>query len=171
MQNLSDPNPAMVLDVEDIRILERDEAADSGIPLFAAHWQIFIPTLAIGVLYSLAWLILALLGKSDTGLARLFIVVMAIGVPLLAAHAFLRYQTIRLQIDNGRVLCHPGWPTELPIDIPLAMIEDIKIRRGLSGRLFGGGTIIMHITAGKTVAIADLADPDSAKNAIQTASH
>ncbi len=166
MQNAQDPNPALALDVEDLHILERREAANSGVPLFAAHWHIFVPTLAIGLLYSLAWLGLALLGKSDTGLARLFIVVMAVGVPLLAAHAFLRFQTIRLQINEGHVLCHPGWPKELPIDVPLEMIESIRVRRGLSGRLFGGGTIIIRLVTGNTVAIADLAEPVTAHRKI-----
>ena len=43
-----------------------------------------------------------------------------IGVPLLAAHAFLRFQTIRMQVSDGHVFCHPGWPKELPIDVTFA---------------------------------------------------
>ena len=166
MQNVQDPNPALTLDAEELRILERREAASSGVPLFAAHWHIFIPTLAIGLLYSLAWLVLAFLGKSDSGLARLFIVVMAVGVPLLAAHAFLRFQTIRLQVNVGHLLCHPGWPKELPIDVPPEMIESVRVRRGLSGRLFGGGTVVIELVTGNTVAIADLAEPEKARAAI-----
>ncbi len=166
MQKASDPNPALVLDAEELRILERREAASSGVPLFAAHWHIFVPTVAIGLLYSFAWLFLAYLGKSDSGLARLFIVVMAVGVPLLAAHAFLRFQTIRLQINEKHLLCHPGWPKELPIDVPPEMIDSVKVRRGLSGRLFGGGTVVIKLVTGNTIAIADLANPEKARAAI-----
>lgn len=166
MQNVQDPNPAMTLEAEDLRILERHEAKQSGIPLHVAHWHIFAPTCAIALLYSVAWIVLALLGKSDTGLARLFIVVMAVGVPLLAAHAFIRYQTIRLQISKDGVLCHPGWPKELPINIPLQMISSVRIRRGLSDRLFGGGTVIIELVTGGQIAIADLSDPEDARQTI-----
>ncbi|MEM9331893.1 MAG: PH domain-containing protein [Pseudomonadota bacterium] len=163
---MHDTNPAVTLEPEDVHILERAEAQSSGVPLFSAHWHIFVPTLAIGILYSLAWLFMAIVGKSDSGLARLFIVVMAVGVPLLAAHAFLRYQTIRLQISDGHVFCHPGWPKELPIDVPLQVIREAKVRRGLSGRLFGGGTLILDLVTEGNVVVADLAEPEKAKEII-----
>ena len=90
-------------------------------------------------------------------------------MPFLAAHAFLRYQTIRLQVNNGRVLCHPGWPKDLPIEVPLQVIRKIRVRRGLSGRLFGGGTVVISLLAGDDVVIADLAKPFEAKQAISDA--
>ena len=166
---MDDTTPTMALEPDEVHILERVEAKHSGIPLFAAHWHIFVPTLVIAVLYSAAWLTLALLGKADSGLARLFIVVMAVGVPLLAAHAFLRYQTIRLQVSDGHVFCHPGWPKELPVDVPLSVIKEVKVRRGLSGRLFGGGTIVMDLVTEGNVTVADLAKPDQAKRIIDQA--
>ena len=168
---MSDTSSSLVLEPEDAEILERREAVDSGVPLFVAHWHIFLPTLVIGVLYSAAWLILAAIGKSDTALARLFIVVMAVGVPFLAAHAFLRFQTIRLQVNNGRVLCHPGWPKDLPIDVPVEVIKKVRVRRGLSGRLFGGGTVVISLLAGDEVVVADLAKPYEAKQSINDARH
>ena len=84
--------------VPDVQILERAEAREDGVPLFAAHWHLYIPTIIIAALYSLIWLMLFLTGNAGTDLARLFVVVMTVGVPLLAAHAFLRYQTIRIQV-------------------------------------------------------------------------
>lgn len=157
---------AMVVNAEDAHILERSEAKSSGVPLFAAGWPIFIPTTVIAILYFCAWLFLVLVGKADTGLARLFIIVMSVGVPLLAAHAFLRYQTIRLQVDEGHLLCHPGWPKELPVDVPFAVIEKVKVRYGLTGKLFDCGTVIIRLTTGGEVAIADLSRPHNAKRAI-----
>jgi membrane protein YdbS with pleckstrin-like domain len=106
---------------------------------------------------------------SDTNLARLFIVVMAVFVPLLAAHAFLRYQTIRVQVNEDCLFCHPGWPKDLPLEVPIAMIEDVVVKRGLSGRLFGGGTLVLHLVAENKVVIADLAEPDEAKKAVLNA--
>ena len=166
---MDETNPAMTLEPDEVHILERAEARNTGVPLFTAHWHIFMPTLVIAVLYSAAWVFLAAMGKSDSGLARLFIVVMAIGVPLLAAHAFLRFQTIRLQVSDGHVFCHPGWPKELPIDVPLGVIRDVKVRRGLSGRLFGGGTVVLDLVTEGTVVVADLSEPERAKEIIDVA--
>ena len=157
------------VDPEDIRILERREARDEGIPLFTAHWHLFMPTVVIAVLYSICWAILVSIGMIDAALARMVVIVMAIGVPLLAAHAFLRYQTIRLQVSDSHVYCHPGWPKDLPIDLPVHIIREVRVKRGLSGRLFGGGTIVMDLTTGTKIVIADLGEPDAAKNEIERA--
>ena len=99
--------------------------------------------------------------------ARLVIIVMAIGVPLLAAHAFLRYATIRLQVLASAVRYHPGWPRDLPVDMPFELIERVRVTRGLSGLIFGGGTLVMDLTTGARAAVADLADPDGAKAQIE----
>ncbi|MGI9350821.1 MAG: hypothetical protein ACR2O3_04600 [Rhizobiaceae bacterium] len=166
---MDNTNPALTLAPDEVHILERVEAQSSGVPLFVAHWHIFAPTLVIAILYSAAWLFLAVTGKSETGLARLFIVVMAVGVPFLAAHAFLRYQTIRLQVSDGHAYCHPGWPKELPIDVPLSIIKEVKVRRGLSGYLFGGGTVILDLVTEGSVVVADISEPDLAKKVIDIA--
>jgi len=163
---MNDTNADIMLEAESGLILEKSEAQDQGVPLFAAHWHIFAPTLIILVAYSISWLMLSLAGKSDSNLARLFIVVMSVGVPLLAAHAFLRYQTIRIQVNEDCLFCHPGWPKDLPIEVPISMVEKVVVKRGLSGRLFGGGTLVLHLKAENKVIIADLADPEAAKEAI-----
>ena len=146
----------------DLQILERAEAKEDGVPLFAAHWHLYIPTIIIAAIYSLIWLVLFVTGNAGTDLARLFVVVMTVGVPLLAAHAFLRYQTIRIQVNEDNVLCHPGWPRDLPSELPAQMIESVEVKRGLSGSLFGGGTVIFKLITGDRMAIADVGDPDEA---------
>jgi len=174
MQKKNDPEPAKVEAADDepgrppdIEIMERSEAKLSGVPLFTAHWHLFIPTIVIAMIYSVAWLVLVALGRIDTAIARLFVIVMAIGVPLLIAHAFLRYQTIRLQINEAGVLCHPGWPKEMLIEIDAGLIEKVVVKRGLAGRLFGGGTLVLHLATGSKVVIADLGDPDKAREAVE----
>lgn len=156
-------------EADEPRILEHKEALNEGIPHYTAHWHIFIPTVVIAILYSGAWITLAMLGKSDSGMARLFIVVMAVGVPLLAAHAFLRFETIRLQISDGRVLCHTGWPRDLPIKVPLQVIREMRVRRGLAGTLFGGGTLILELIPKGKISVTDLDDPEAAKSSIAEA--
>ena len=166
---MQDTNSTMTLEADDVMLLERNEARDQGIPLFTAHWHLFAPTIIILFSYSFSWAMLAASGNSGTNLARLFIVVMAIFVPLLAAHAFLRYQTIRVQVNEDDIICHPGWPKDLPIDVPLSLIDRLVVKRGLAGRLFGGGTLVIHLKTDSKVAIADLAEPDLAKAKIEEA--
>ena len=163
---MNDTNANLVFEADSGLILEKNEAQTQGVPLFSAHWHIFAPTIIILVSYSFSWLLLALADMSDSNLARLFIVVMSVFVPLLAAHAFLRYQTIRLQVNDECLFCHPGWPKDLPIEVPISMVEKVVVKRGLSGRLFGGGTIVLHLVAENKVVIADLAEPEEAQKAI-----
>ena len=163
---MNDTNANLVFEADSGLILEKNEAQTQGVPLFSAHWHIFAPTIIILVSYSFSWLLLALADMSDSNLARLFIVVMSVFVPLLAAHAFLRYQTIRLQVNDDCLFCHPGWPKDLPIEVPISMVEKVVVKRGLSGRLFGGGTVVLHLVAENKVVIADLAEPEEAQKAI-----
>lgn len=135
--------------------------------VYRARWQLFLPTIAIAVLYLAAWSWLVYTGRGEGALARMFVLVMAIGVPLLAFHAFLRYQTIKVHVLENAVRYHPGWPKDLPVDMPPELIEEVRVRRGISGRLFGGGTLVMLLTTGQKAAIADLADPDNAKAEIE----
>ena len=166
MSDAKTATPDMQVDMQDVELLERSEARRDGIPFFTPHWHLFIPTVVIAVLYSFAWLMLVIMGHIDSAIARLFVVVMAVGVPLLAVHAFLRYQTIRLQVSGGHFLCHPGWPKDLPIDLPAEMVIDASVRRGLSGRFFGGGTLILQLVTGDRVVIADLGEPQKALEAV-----
>ncbi len=168
---MNDTNSNLVLETDSDLILEKNEAINQGIPLFSAHWHIFAPTIVILIAYSFSWLLLAIADMSNSNLARLFIIVMSVCVPLLAAHAFLRYQTIRVQVDKTCLICHPGWPKDLPIEIPFSMIEKVLVKRGLSGRLFGGGTLILHLAVENKIVIADLAEPDLAKQKIEEALH
>ena len=126
---------------------------------FKAHWHIFVPTIVICVLYISGWIILYFMGKSEGSLARLFIVVLAVGVPILFAHAFLRYQTISIEVLKTHLQYHPGWPRAEPVILPYALIDKIDFSRGLSGRMFGGGTVILQLVAGEAVGIADVEDP------------
>ncbi|GIL02963.1 MAG: hypothetical protein BroJett030_28620 [Alphaproteobacteria bacterium] len=151
--------------VEDVAVFELDDAA--AVPVYRARWQLFLPTAAIALLYAAAWTYLYSTGRSDFALARLVIIVMAIGVPLLAAHAFLRYATIRLQVLANAVRYHPGWPRDLPVDMPFELIERVRVKRGLSGLIFGGGTLVMDLTTGAKAAVADLADPDGARAQVE----
>lgn len=156
-------------DVESFNLLERPEAKSAGVPLYIAHWHIFIPTIVISVLYLAAWVFLHAAGMGQTGLARICFIVIAVGAPFLGAFAFLRYQTIRVQINESDIICHPGWPKDLPIDVPMSIISKVVVRRGLAGRLFGGGTLVLKLSTGSSISIPDLREVNHAKAKIEDA--
>ena len=136
-------------------------------PVFKAHWQVFAPTVAIFLLYGGGLIWMWLTGREDSALFRLFAVILAVGVPILTVHAFLRYETVRVRVSGGKLLHHPGWPKDMPIEVPASVISRIEVKRGLSGRLFGGGTLVIETTTGNRIAIADLAEPDQIKAALE----
>ena len=144
------------------KTIQNDDSGEIEPPLFTygAHWRIFIPTIIICILYFICWLTLFFMGKSDSALARLFIVVLALGVPLLLAHAFLRYQTISIDIFKSHIHYQPGWPRSKPVILPYEQLEKFEISKGFSGRIFGGGTVIIKLARGQTVAIGDMEKPD-----------
>jgi membrane protein YdbS with pleckstrin-like domain len=145
-----------------------DVAGFEAAPIAGGHvhrprWQIFLPTAAIALLYAGFWFWLHVSGMTGGALSRLALIVLTIGVPLVAAHAFLRLETTRVQVLDDVVRYHAGWPRDMPVDMPFELIDRVDIRRGLSGRIFGGGTLVLRLTTGESAAIADLADPYAAK--------
>ena len=119
-----------------------------------------VPTLVILIGYGLSLLYLWATGRADGALFRLCAIVAAVGVPLLAAHAFLRYETVRVRLYKDRLRYHPGWPKDRVREVPGDLISSVRVKRGLGGRLFGGGTVVIGLSAGGRIAIADLSRPD-----------
>lgn len=151
--------------VKDVTGFELDEGVTT--PSFRARWHPFVPVFAIAIIYAAGWFYLVSEGRSDDATARLLFIVLAVGVPLLAVHAFLRYQTVRVQVMADAVRYHPGWPRDMPVDMPLDLIDRVRVKRGLSGRLFGGGTLVMDLTTGERASVADLDNPQVACAAIE----
>ena len=141
--------------------IELELAPEDGVSVFKPHWQIFVPTIIVLAGYGLSLIYLWMTGRTDTAIFRLFAIVAAIGVPLLAAHAFLRYETVRVQLKKNSLCYHPGWPKDRMLEIPHELIEAIRVKRGLAGRLFGGGTIVIRTSTGGKIAIADLRHPNA----------
>ncbi|MBL1404678.1 MAG: hypothetical protein COC17_00485 [Hyphomicrobiales bacterium] len=150
-----------VLEVEDSTELE--VADKMGRPTYHAHWQIFLPTIVIFISYTSGLYALYMMDMSSSALFRLGAIVLGVGVPLLTAHAFLRYSTVRLQLMDRQLRYHKGWPEDASVEVPYELISSLRVKKGIAGRLFGGGTIIIQLTTGTKIAIADIFDPSSAK--------
>lgn len=134
-------------------------AVGSGIAYHPSMAALFAPVIVVAAGYALlsAWLWYA--GISDSNIARLSIIVLTIGVPILCAHAVLRYFTIRIQLQSGFVLASTGFPRGEPRKIPYQLIRDLVIKRGFAGRLADSGTLVFHLVTGQTIAVCDLARP------------
>ena len=128
--------------------------------IHTAHWHIFVPTAVIATLYLCGLVFLWLLGRADGSLARLFIIVLTVAVPLLIIHALLRYNTSSVQLTDETVRYHRGWPARNPVELPYLMLESVSAKRGLSGLLFGGGTLVMKLRTGDRVSVPDLREPE-----------
>lgn len=124
-----------------------------------ADWKIFLPTIIIMIGYGASMLYLWLTGRADSALFRLAALVAGLGVPLLAAHAFLRLETLCVRLQKDRMRFHRGWPKGNATEIPYSLIKKLEVKRGLSGRIFGGGTLIIHTRGGLKTSISDLKDP------------
>lgn len=149
-------------------IIELDD--DGGLELpdaegsvdFRSDWKIFIPTIVILISYGLSMLYLWATGRVDGALFRLAALIAGIGVPLLAAHAFLRLETICVRFFDDSIHFHEGWPKKNATIIPYDLITKLSVKRGIFGNLFGGGTLIITTKGGVKTAISDLKSPDAA---------
>ncbi|MDP3896116.1 MAG: PH domain-containing protein, partial [Mesorhizobium sp.] len=140
---------------------ENDNGDDAGGGRFQpSRVSLFLPVAVILVGYSLVLLTLAVAGRSDGAIARLCIVVLTLIVPFLIAHAVLRLVTMRLLVLRHTLHLHPGFPRSERYEIPYGLIESMRIRRGIGGRIAGSGTLVLTLADGQKVAACDLADPE-----------
>ncbi len=136
--------------------------------LFQPSWfALFLPTAVIATGYAVALGVLQLLGKGDGAFARLCIVVLALGVPLLLANALLRYFTIHIRFLSDTIIVHPGFPRRNAREIAYPLIRDVRVSQGMSGKLSNSGTLILELVTGQRVAIGDLAEPHKVESAME----
>ena len=123
---------------------------------------LFLPALVVAVGYAALWLYLVQIGRGSDNLARVSLAVLAIGVPCLLAYAGLRWTTTRLTLRGSHLEAHPGFPARDPVVVAYASISGLRIRRGLSGRLTGAGSLIIEREPEASVVVSGLTDPDAA---------
>ncbi len=126
---------------------------------FGAHWSLFVPTLAIAILYLGCWLALALFGTSGGALARFSLIVGLAAPPILLVLALLRYRAVRLVVQPAGLLIRSGPGADWQA-IAWDQIGAIQVRRGVAGRLFATGTLIIDRRDAGSLVIRDLAEPD-----------
>ncbi len=136
---------------------------------FRAHWSVFLPTIAVTVLYGSAFVWLWGAGEANGALARVCLLVLAVGVPMLFVHAGLRFTTTRLRIGKRAVIMRLGWPRRRLDSVKLREITRVDLRRGIAGRLFDTGTVVLITRTGVRHSISDIAAPQSLVAALRAA--
>lgn len=146
--------------------LEHEKAgADTARPRPAA-WRasasaLFLPGLVVALGYAGLWAFLTMSGRGEGALARVSLLILVLGVPLLLAHAGLRLSTTRLTLRGALLEAHPGFPARDPVTVSYRAITSVTVRRGLSGWITGAGSLVIARETGAPVIVAGLAKPDA----------
>ncbi|MCY0147982.1 hypothetical protein OEG84_09735 [Hoeflea sp. G2-23] len=128
----------------------------------ASATALFLPALVVAAGYAVLWLFLNQTGRGGGHLARVSMLVLVIGVPILLVHAGLRLSTTRLTLRGAHLEAHPGFPARDPVIVAYASITGLSVRRGLSGWLTGAGSLIIERGAQPRVIVSGMARADSA---------
>lgn len=149
---------------------EADDSRDEGAEAerFTMHWAVFVPTVAIAVLYTLLWFWFTEIRGTSGGMSRAALLVLVVGVPLLMVHAGLRYVNGGLELGPDEVVVRPGFPVRKQRRVTYAQITQVRLRRGLIGRVLDVGTLVMTDRNGDPTVMADLAEPDRAEQALRS---
>lgn len=134
--------------------------------LYRADWSIYLPAILVILLYGALWVLMLFLGKGDTALARILLLVLVLGVPLLLVRAFLRYMSFELRIFRRRLLYRRGWIRPRWRRVALEDVTGVRVAYGPAGRLPGSGALIMTFHAGPPLRLMDIADPEGAEHQI-----
>lgn len=128
----------------------------------ASALALFLPGLVVAGGYAALWLFLSATGRGEGALARVCLLVLVIGVPLILAYAGLRLSTLGLTLRGAHLEAHPGFPVRDPVSVAYPAVTRLVLKRGLSGWLTGAGSLVIERENGPPVVVAGLADPDSA---------
>jgi len=146
---------------------QNDNAEIGGGPFAPSARALFLPVALIVAGYGIGLAALIFLDMGNGATARLCMVVLALAIPFLIAHAVLRRLTTRLDVFSHAVHLQPGFPSNRHHVVPYALIRSVRVRRGLGGLLAGSGTVSIELTNGARLAACDLAAPERARQAIE----
>jgi membrane protein YdbS with pleckstrin-like domain len=139
---------------------------DAGGTFVPSTFAVFLPTIIILSGYLAALVGLWLAGRGDGALARLCLLVLVLGGPILVAHALLRRFTARIAVLPLTVTVHAGFPRSEPFTVPYALIRRVTVAHGPVGRLTGSGTLIFEVAGAGRIVVPDIARPSEALAAI-----
>ena len=146
---------------------EVDPGSGNAMQFRPSWFALFLPTAVIAAGYAVALMGLQMLGKGEGALARLCIMVLALGVPLLLASAVLRFFTIRIQLLSDTIVIHQGFPRRNAREISYPLIRAVHVSQGIAGKWSESGALILELVTGQRVTISDMAEPDQVKSTLE----
>jgi hypothetical protein len=147
---------------------ENDNHSVAGMTVFhPSPLTLFLPALTIAAGYAVLYAWMALTGLLHIGLAWICLAALFIGVPCLAVYCGLRLLTVRLRLLKHGLLVQEGFPQFDAVGVAYDNIDAIRVERGFSGRVGGGGTLVFDLTDGRKVTAPSLARPFEVKSAIE----
>lgn len=141
------------------RDIEQEQGEGAAAEMYEVHWAVFLPTGVIAVLYLGLWFWFTEVHGTSGGMSRVALLVLAVGVPLLVAHAGLRYVNGRLELMEEELIACPGWPVRRERHVAYRHIADVKLRRGLIGRVLDVGSLVIVDRNGDKTVMPDLSAP------------
>ncbi|HDL16501.1 MAG TPA: PH domain-containing protein [Rhizobiales bacterium] len=133
---------------------------------FRAHWTIFLPTIIVALLYGGLWVFLLVVGKGDTALARILLLVLLLVVPVLLVRAYLRFVTFGLVIGRRALTYRQGWLRPGWHRIQLDTLTGVRASMNPLGRMLGGGALILTRLDGGDICLNDVEFPEEAARQI-----
>ena len=133
---------------------------------FKAHWTLFLPALVVALLYGGLWMYLLAIGKGDTALARIMLLVLLLIVPVLLVRAYLRFASFGLLIRRQALIYRRGWLRPRWRRVKLDSISGVRPVLSPLGRLFGGGALVLKRHDDRELRLYDIDGPEDAARQI-----
>lgn len=133
-----------------------DKARATSALVARAHWSIYLPSLAVALLWGLFYLKAAYGTPHMPAIATLCLAVEAAGVPLLLFLAWGRSRNLMALWSAGDLVLQGGFPLRREWRLTRDSLADLHVSRGPLQRLVGGGALRATLKSGKKITLADL---------------
>jgi len=129
---------------------------------FKAHWTIFLPAMTVTLIYGGLWVFLLIVGKGDTELARILLLVLLLVAPVLLVRAYLRLVSFSLHVGRQALSYRRGWIRPRWHRLQINSLTSVRASVNPLGRIFGGGALIITRLDGGDIRLYDVASPQLA---------
>jgi len=120
------------------------------------HWLVYFWPVVLAVVG-----LFMLLGSAAVGLSFLFLAGL-VGLPV-----YVNVCNAEFAVTNRRVIMKTGWLNRRSLELLLSKIESIAVEQGLSGKLWGYGTIVVSGTGGSHEPFKNIDDPFEFRKQVQ----
>lgn len=120
------------------------------------HWLIYSWPIALAIVG-----LFMLLGDAAVGLTILVL------AGLFGAAVYITAHNAEFAVTNKRVIMKTGWLNRRSLELLLSKIESIAVEQGLSGKLWGYGTIVLSGTGGSHEPFRSIAGPFEFRKRVQ----